>query len=338
MNVDDIKARDCRDYFEEILGQPERQSGKWNFYCCPFHDEHTPSFGVAEDGFHCFGCGKHGDVIQYYEDINHVSFHDAIEMLGGETSQVTPEMIAQRLASRRARINEQIRSHQLAIEHLRTEQKWIAYHEAMNDRGRELWAWRGVPKFWQDYWELGYSENYKLWRKEQNEWFNWWSGESISIPLKSYGGNVNQIKHRFIEPPDGRKYHQEYYGAGQHPFICDVDRDSGMLILVEGEIKSQVTFITMNMSTVQCIGLPSMKPEDSVFEAMDNYEPIYFVPDPDAFTQKGNENPIEKIANRLGVERVRVVQLAEKIDDAINAGMIDKSGLIQILKMGRSYA
>ena len=35
--------------------------------CCPFHNEKTPSFSVAEDkGFyHCFGCGAHGDIISF---------------------------------------------------------------------------------------------------------------------------------------------------------------------------------------------------------------------------------------------------------------------------------
>ena len=33
--------------------------------CCPFHNEKTPSFYVYEDGYHCFGCGAHGDAIGF---------------------------------------------------------------------------------------------------------------------------------------------------------------------------------------------------------------------------------------------------------------------------------
>ena len=33
--------------------------------CCPFHNEKSPSFYVYEDGFHCFGCGAHGDAISF---------------------------------------------------------------------------------------------------------------------------------------------------------------------------------------------------------------------------------------------------------------------------------
>ena len=75
----------------------------------------------------------------------HVDFVGAVKMLGGELSQVTPQMTAQRLAARKARIDERIVSHQLAIQYLRAERKWIEYHEAMNDRGRALWASRFSP-------------------------------------------------------------------------------------------------------------------------------------------------------------------------------------------------
>ena len=30
---------------------------------CPFHNDRHPSLYVADDHYHCFGCGEHGDVI-----------------------------------------------------------------------------------------------------------------------------------------------------------------------------------------------------------------------------------------------------------------------------------
>lgn len=50
---------------------------------CPFHDEKTPSFTVRPElGFyHCFGCGAGGDVIKFVQEIDHVSFVDAVEFL-----------------------------------------------------------------------------------------------------------------------------------------------------------------------------------------------------------------------------------------------------------------
>lgn len=51
--------------------------------CCPFHHEKTPSFIVHDDkGFyHCFGCGKSGDMFTFVSEIEHLSYKEAIESL-----------------------------------------------------------------------------------------------------------------------------------------------------------------------------------------------------------------------------------------------------------------
>ncbi len=53
---------------------------------CPFHDEKTPSFNVtpARGFFFCFGCSEGGDVIDFVQKIDQVSFTDAVEMLASK--------------------------------------------------------------------------------------------------------------------------------------------------------------------------------------------------------------------------------------------------------------
>ncbi|MCL2784379.1 MAG: DNA primase [Propionibacteriaceae bacterium] len=50
---------------------------------CPFHDEKTPSFQVtpARGLYYCFGCGKGGDTVSFVEEINNLSFREAVEFL-----------------------------------------------------------------------------------------------------------------------------------------------------------------------------------------------------------------------------------------------------------------
>lgn len=47
---------------------------------CPFHGEKTPSFNVVEDKqfYHCFGCGKSGDVFKFIEEYQGVPFLEAV--------------------------------------------------------------------------------------------------------------------------------------------------------------------------------------------------------------------------------------------------------------------
>jgi len=50
---------------------------------CPFHQEKTPSFIVfPESGnFHCFGCGRGGDVFTFYMGVERVEFREALQEL-----------------------------------------------------------------------------------------------------------------------------------------------------------------------------------------------------------------------------------------------------------------
>lgn len=57
---------------------------KRGWLCCPFHSERTPSFKVNnENKGHCFGCGWHGDVIDFYMDYHEKSFRETVQDLLG---------------------------------------------------------------------------------------------------------------------------------------------------------------------------------------------------------------------------------------------------------------
>lgn len=52
---------------------------------CPFHDEKSPSFNVrpAQGFYHCFGCGEGGDVFKFLQQVEGISFTEAVEKLAG---------------------------------------------------------------------------------------------------------------------------------------------------------------------------------------------------------------------------------------------------------------
>lgn len=67
----------------EVIGQyvQLKKSGKNYLGLCPFHEEKTPSFSVAEDKqiFHCFGCGKGGNVYTFLQELEGISFPEAVK-------------------------------------------------------------------------------------------------------------------------------------------------------------------------------------------------------------------------------------------------------------------
>ncbi len=52
-----------------------------NMCLCPFHNEKTPSMKIYENNFHCFGCGEHGDAIDFTAKHYGISAIDAVKKL-----------------------------------------------------------------------------------------------------------------------------------------------------------------------------------------------------------------------------------------------------------------
>ena len=62
----------------------ERYGVEVNHYgmaLCPFHNDRHPSLYVADDHYHCFACGEHGDVIDFVSKLFQLSLYDAARKL-----------------------------------------------------------------------------------------------------------------------------------------------------------------------------------------------------------------------------------------------------------------
>jgi DNA primase len=59
------------------------KNGKYLKGLCPFHSEKTPSFTVTPEKqiFHCYGCGKGGNVIKFVMEMEGESFPEAVKTL-----------------------------------------------------------------------------------------------------------------------------------------------------------------------------------------------------------------------------------------------------------------
>ncbi len=102
-----------------------RRFGREHVGLCPFHNEKTPSFTVNEDKgfFHCFGCGRHGDAIDFVRHLKGADFFSALEEVEGLNGAVV--LSAARSPSARSPAG-------VAHSNSDDEQRRIAY-------ARELW-------------------------------------------------------------------------------------------------------------------------------------------------------------------------------------------------------
>ncbi|EOD80328.1 DNA primase [Grimontia sp. AD028] len=89
--IDDLLAR--LDIVELIDARVKlKKQGKNYGACCPFHNEKTPSFSVSQEKqfYHCFGCGAHGNAIDFVMEFDRLEFVEAIEELASSLGLDVP--------------------------------------------------------------------------------------------------------------------------------------------------------------------------------------------------------------------------------------------------------
>jgi DNA primase len=84
--IQDAKSRDLVALVGVHVKLKRRGNQFWG--CCPFHKEKSPSFKVENGRFHCFGCGKDGDAIQWVREAEHLDFEEAVRRLSRSTAPV----------------------------------------------------------------------------------------------------------------------------------------------------------------------------------------------------------------------------------------------------------
>ena len=62
----------------ERYGIEVKRNGK---ALCPFHNDRNPSLFVADDHYHCFACGEHGDSIDLVAKLYDLPLHAAARIV-----------------------------------------------------------------------------------------------------------------------------------------------------------------------------------------------------------------------------------------------------------------
>jgi DNA primase len=93
--VDPVEEIKSRLPIEELVGRyvDLKRSGASYKGLCPFHQEKTPSFYVtpARGSYHCYGCGKGGDVFSFLMETERLQFREALERLAAQTNVALPD-------------------------------------------------------------------------------------------------------------------------------------------------------------------------------------------------------------------------------------------------------
>jgi DNA primase len=101
----------------QIVGEYVRlkKKGRDMWACCPFHQEKSPSFKVSSDRqlYHCFGCGKGGNVFSFLMEHEGMTFADAVRYLAERAHITIREARTEQKQDEIERLNY---AHELAVE------------------------------------------------------------------------------------------------------------------------------------------------------------------------------------------------------------------------------
>ena len=147
--AEEIKAK--LDIVEVIREYLQVKAVGVNFQAlCPFHREKSPSFVISPDKqiWHCFGCGKGGDVLSFVQEMEGLSFPDTLRLLAPKAGVVLRQAAAGEY-SKRGRLLDCLES---------AARQYVNYLE--NDAtGRRMKAYllkRGLSENTIKDWQIGY--------------------------------------------------------------------------------------------------------------------------------------------------------------------------------------
>lgn len=315
--------------------------GEWRG-ACPIHrGEGKQNFAIYEKQgrlfWRCFSrdCNERGggaDEFAFLVALTGQSFAQVVKDLREKRQPITttpreptPQEIERRLADLERQVKEQ-EKRLSEIEKWKERQPWQQYHDHAPAWAASEWERAGIPESWQSFWRLGGCESFTY-----STDGGLYTSPTLTIPV--YAPKYETcatVRHRLLRPADpSDKYRPDMAGLGSHPFLADPDLGidaARRTIVVEGEKKAMVTFLTLDLPMVQVIGLPGKSIWRDVAAKLRGQDVIIAL-DPDANQQA------EQMAREVG--GARVVQFGRKLDDTIIQYGLDDQWLIGLFKTAR---
>jgi DNA primase len=203
--VEEIKNR--LDIVDVISGYIKLQKAGRNFRArCPFHSEKTPSFMVSPERqiWHCFGCGKGGDIFGFVKEIEGTEFVDALRTLAQRAGVILKKQDPKTQTERQ-------RLYKICELAARFFQKQLEA-SSVGKKIEKYLAERGINKNSMRDWRLGYAPD---------------SWETLSQFLKSRGYTDGEIiksgvaveKEKSQSPNSNIQYYDRFRGRIMFPIF-----------------------------------------------------------------------------------------------------------------------
>ncbi len=270
----------------EIIGDKVklRRAGRNFIGLCPFHNEKTPSFIVSPEkqNYHCFGCGKGGDIFTFVMETDGLDFHQALEVLA-DRAGVTLSRFSSKNKEFKTKdlydvmnlacqyFSRNLRSHEGVIARAYMQRRNLtALDAARFNLGWSFRSWNGLLNFLKN---NGVTERQSLAagliiENDNGGFYDRFRGRLI-FPVKDLTGRIIAFGGRLVDG-EGAKYinspEGEIYSKRNNLYLLNdaknAIRERGRAILVEGYMDAVRLHISGFNETVASLGT-SLTPEQA---------------------------------------------------------------------------
>ncbi len=188
----------------EIIGQyvQLKKRGQNHIGLCPFHSERSPSFTVNQDKqiYHCFGCGRGGDVFTFWMEYHNLSFSQSLKDLAERYNIDLPRYKGLPEEKKKAELKELLfKTNGLAADYFHN----MLVRSAEGKPGRDYFSRRKISQETISRFQLGYAAN------KWDGLINYLRSKNISLDLgakagllipKKDGGYYDHFRDRIIFP------------------------------------------------------------------------------------------------------------------------------------------
>ena len=236
---------------------------------CPFHREKTPSFVISPEKqiWHCFGCGKGGDVFSFVMEMDKLDFKEALEILA-QRAGVTLSASSSRRHSKKQRLvsllNTATDYYARQLNQKSEGQKARDYllKRGLNRESINLWSIGYSPDSWDDLIKYLKSLSYtdeeifqaglSVKKEERNSYYNRFRGR-IMFPIKDQNGQVLGFSARIAPDLEEKNQMGKYINSPQTE-IYDKSRVLFGLDQAKNPIKEQgySIFVEGQMDVIIC--------------------------------------------------------------------------------------
>jgi len=247
----------------EVIGQyvELKKRGQNYIGLCPFHSERSPSFTVSQSKqiFHCFGCGRGGDVFTFWMEYHNSDFSQSLKTLAERYNIPLPQKRDVYADKKKAELKEQLfYINDLAGRYFHS----ILVKSPNGKAGRDYFSRRHISKETITQFRLGYAEdkwdgllNYLkskncsldkaakaglLIPKNNKEYYDRFRGRimfsifDLNHHTIGFGGRIlDDSLPKYINTPETPIYHKGYSLYGLDSAFEDI-RKRDLAIIVEG--------------------------------------------------------------------------------------------------------